>query len=337
MNWTLDKINEYIINKIEENLNLDYKAASSLEKVEKKTNEVSKDISAFANSDGGIIIYGIKEDKENKHVPGEIDPINREIITKEWLEQIIQGKIRPRIEGIVITPIEVNNSVKEVIYVVDIPKSNTAHQADDKKYYKRFNFNSEPMYDYEIRDILNRSKNPEIDLEFEILKNTYEVAKPYNPILPSWDKFGNVIKHEPKKEYKTEYTLKIYAKNNGIVLANYINAYYMLRDDLLVDDKNSSAEFRQFFADNTIRDVVDTTVLPSFDGARSIPKYGPSRYDPILPRRRMKVESDAIKEIAIGSENEIIWIVYADNAEPRKGRIKFKDILIKLCTTQQQV
>lgn len=329
MNWTLDNINEYIINKIEENLNLDYKAASSLEKVDKKTNEVSKDISAFANSDGGTIIYGIKEDKENKHLPGELDPINRDLITKEWLEQIIQGKIRPRIEGIIITPIEVNNCVKDVVYVVDIPKSNTAHQADDKKYYKRFNFNSEPMYDYEIRDILNRSKNPVIDLEFEILKNTYEVSKPYNPILPSWDKYGKIIKNEPQKEFKTEYTLEIYAKNNGMVLANYINVYYMLRGDLLVNDKNTSGEFIQLFADNTIRDIVDTTVLPTLGGTRSIPKYGPSRYDPILPRRRMKVESDTIKEIAIGSENEIMWIVYADNAEPRKGNIKFKDIEIK--------
>lgn len=329
MNWTLDKINGYILNKIEENLNLDYKAASSLERVDKKTIEISKDVSAFANSDGGTIIYGIKEDKENKHLPGEIDPVNREIITKEWLEQIIQGKIRPRIDGIVITPIEINNSVKEVIYVIDIPKSNTAHQADDKKYYKRFNFNSEPMYDYEIRDILNRSKNPEIDLEFEIIKKTYEVANSFNPILPSLDKLVNQIKSEPQKEYKTEYTLKTYAKNNGMVLANYINVYYMFRDDLLVDDKNSSGEFSQFFADNTIRDVVDAKILPTIGGTRAMPKYGPSRYDPILPRRRMKVESDAIKEIAIGSDNEIIWIVYADNAEPRKGRIKFKDIDVK--------
>ena len=61
MEWTLDKINQYITNGIEENLHLDYKGAHSLEKNDKKKDEISKDISAFANSDGGVIIFGIKE------------------------------------------------------------------------------------------------------------------------------------------------------------------------------------------------------------------------------------------------------------------------------------
>ena len=36
MEWTLDKINQYITNGIEENLHLDYKGAHSLEKNDKK-------------------------------------------------------------------------------------------------------------------------------------------------------------------------------------------------------------------------------------------------------------------------------------------------------------
>lgn len=51
MEWNLDALNNLIKNKVEENLNLDYKAAGSLEKNDKKTNEISKDVSAFANSD----------------------------------------------------------------------------------------------------------------------------------------------------------------------------------------------------------------------------------------------------------------------------------------------
>lgn len=155
----IEKVKSFIENKIEENLNLDYKASGSLQRNDKKTNEISKDVSAFANSDGGTIIYGIKEDQINRHLPDSIDPINRKEISKEWLDQIIQSKIRPRIDGIVIHSITVKEGFDQVVYAVEIPKSNTAHQANDKKYYKRFNFNSEPMYDYEIRDILNRSKH----------------------------------------------------------------------------------------------------------------------------------------------------------------------------------
>jgi len=48
----LKKVKSFIENKIEENLNLDYKASGSLQRNDKKTNEISKDVSAFANSDG---------------------------------------------------------------------------------------------------------------------------------------------------------------------------------------------------------------------------------------------------------------------------------------------
>ncbi len=136
------------------------------------------------------------------------------MFTKEWLEQIIQSKVRPRINGIVIHSITVDEDSDQVVYAVEIPKSNTAHQANDKKYYKRFNFNSEPMYDYEIRDILNRIKAPIIDLELEIEKYTYEV-KNSNFAMPSFTigNDGMHKKHEPAKEYKTIYTLRIFARN----------------------------------------------------------------------------------------------------------------------------
>lgn len=230
----LDRVKSFIENKIEENLNLDYKASGSLQRNDKKTNEISKDVSAFANSDGGTIIYGIKEDQINRHLPESIDPINRKEISKEWLEQIIQSKVRPRINGIVIHSITVEENSDQVVYTVEIPKSNTAHQANDKKYYKRFNFNSEPMYDYEIRDILNRTKTPIIDLELEITKRTYEVKKPYSGV-PSFNigNDGMFQKAEPTKEYKTNYTLRVFARNNGRILANYINSYIEIPEKYL--------------------------------------------------------------------------------------------------------
>jgi len=43
-------------------------------------------------------------------------------------------------------------------YVISVPKSQTGpHQAPDGKYYKRFNFQSVPMHDYEIRDVMRRA------------------------------------------------------------------------------------------------------------------------------------------------------------------------------------
>jgi hypothetical protein len=56
-----------------------------------------------------------------------------------------------------ITPIIIDPSrSNEVVYVIEIPKSTTAHQNSDKKYYRRYNFQSIPMDDWEIKDIINR-------------------------------------------------------------------------------------------------------------------------------------------------------------------------------------
>ena len=40
----------------QENIALDYKASDSLQNTEGKQNEISKDVSAFANSAGGVIV-----------------------------------------------------------------------------------------------------------------------------------------------------------------------------------------------------------------------------------------------------------------------------------------
>lgn len=160
-----------IDNQIEENLELDYKAADSLGRSDGKKKEVAKDVSAMANSNGGRIIYGVAEfqDKQKKHLPEKIDPVKRQDYSKEWLENIITSNISPKIDGLQIIPVPVEGSNENVIYVVDIPKTVIGHQVSTKKdyrYYKRFNFKSEPMPDYELRDVMNRRIFPELTIGF---------------------------------------------------------------------------------------------------------------------------------------------------------------------------
>src|SRR5687767_12101490 len=96
LGWTEERLLSLIAAKIEEGLTLDYKAAGALANIPVNKKEITKDISAFANSAGGTIIYGVTE---NGHLPGELDPIDRGVTTKEWLESVIQN-IRPRIDGL---------------------------------------------------------------------------------------------------------------------------------------------------------------------------------------------------------------------------------------------
>ena len=154
--YSKNDIDDLIANEVEENIHLDYKASGAFDKDDKKRSEITKDVSAFANSDGGIIVYGVSEED---HKPKEISPIDGRVFTKEWLENVIQ-LIQPRIENVMIYPIRVND-IGQSIYVVKIPRSgNAPHMARDKRYYKRFNFKSEPMEDYEVKDLYNRISIP---------------------------------------------------------------------------------------------------------------------------------------------------------------------------------
>lgn len=68
--WYLPAIQTYIDNEVEENIHL-------------------------ANASGGTILYDMKEsaDPAKKHLVATIDPINRSVITKEWLEQVKIGLV----------------------------------------------------------------------------------------------------------------------------------------------------------------------------------------------------------------------------------------------------
>ena len=161
-NYSLEDIKNLIKNEVEENIHLDYKEARALKKDDIKKAEITKDVSAFANSDGGIIIYGIAEDN---HKPKEITPIDGKTFTKEWLENIIL-QIQPRIDGIRIFPIRVDGDIEKSIYVVQIPRSaNAPHMAKDNRYYKHINFQSLPMEDYEIKDTYNRVTTPNLVID----------------------------------------------------------------------------------------------------------------------------------------------------------------------------
>ena len=157
--YCIDDITALISNEAEESVHLDFKAAGSLSKDDKKKAEIAKDVSAFANSDGGIIVYGIEEQEHKAHA---LSYINGNTYTKEWLEQVIQDNIQRRIEGLEIFPIR-DNDVTKSIYIVKIPRSsNTPHMSADKCYYKRNNFRSVKMEEYEVRDLFYRESTPNL-------------------------------------------------------------------------------------------------------------------------------------------------------------------------------
>jgi len=164
-NWEEEDLEKLITDRVQESKLLDYKRCAALDKRNPKSrSDISKDVSAFANSVGGTLVYGIVE--ENNLPTGidvGFDPV---AISREWLEQVIDSSIERRIEGIRIKQIELKrNSPGRVVYIVYIPESDRApHMAEDHIFYRRYNFRSVPMKEYEVREAIRKSETPNLKL-----------------------------------------------------------------------------------------------------------------------------------------------------------------------------
>lgn len=309
-------LEDLISNEVEENLSLEYKSALALNKRDqKKTNELSKDVAAFANANGGIIIYGMTEENQ---LPKQIDPVLRSEISREWIEQKIQDNIRPKLPDYKIYPIKIDGDDDKVVYLIEISKSLTAHQSNDKKYYRRHNFNVLAMYDHEIRDIMNRGIHPKMSLFFEIQSKTNSMGEP-NPFGPKLRENASVTKFE----------LVVYAGNYGNVLAKYVNCDLKIPSVIFESDSRTidTSIKSHFSLDNSTRDVLDIEV--AFNQVNE--KLGPSKFAPILPKRKLKLDSNfpqLVRDFKFYGNIKIDWEVFADNSIPIKGSQLISEIKI---------
>lgn len=190
MEWSEQEISSYIFGKIPEGTNLDYKRSAALDPfTQGKKNDLSKDVSAFANSEGGVLLYGINEEEaEGVPTPTDFDEgLPSGAVTAEQLEQVILSKVHPRIDGlkIFLVPLSAARPGKMSI-VIEVPKSTTAHQASDHVYYKRYQYMNQPMEDYEVRDVMNRVKTAQVDVK------VWCESYPENPSMPIFIQLTNV-------------------------------------------------------------------------------------------------------------------------------------------------
>ena len=115
---TYEQIKSLWLNGQGETHNLEFK-----EEISKKSSEIAKDISSFANASGGIIIYGIKEDN-GKAVRSDGVIIKN---NSERIQQIVSSSIEPPLE-IQISSVKVldddNNLIEDrEFFIIRIPKT----------------------------------------------------------------------------------------------------------------------------------------------------------------------------------------------------------------------
>jgi hypothetical protein len=150
------KINSWVLTRIPESIFLDYKRELNFSRKKEKI-ELAKDISSFANSQGGCLIYGIDEEREDdKSIPIPkkeygILPIEANVID---IENILTSIISPPLPDLRIRTIMLEHEPSRVVYLLWHSKSWFApHMVSgfkNTRYFKRGNFKAEPMQEHEI-------------------------------------------------------------------------------------------------------------------------------------------------------------------------------------------
>ena len=327
---TLLDLQSLISDGVEEGTQLDYKSGIDKTK-EKWKSEIAKDVSAMANSNGGVIIYGIKEyDEEDKrYLPEKIVPLDTTMISRETLMQVITNNISPKIEGVEIQTITVcQEKPNEVVYVITIPQSSTAHQSlRAKQYFKRYGSITGAMEDYEIRDIMNRCMHPDIEMEFEIWENIYQDRTIQMPV-------GNPLNSRPITMEnrlilnKRKIMLKCIPYNRGSVIAEHVHWFVRVPVEILydrngIDVLNVENGYALIKGENLYRDILEESTPGNII-------QGPPRIIPVLPNTKSPNKGIRLVDNLDLKRNDVIsWSIYADCAPVKHGSIKLSEICRK--------
>lgn len=162
--WIEEDILDLVKDRVEESLTLEFKGCDSLRN-KRWREELAKDVSAFANSAGGAIVYGIKENSLTHEAEAVDDGYDPQEMNKETLQRVVDSRIHRRIQGIRYNVIELTvTRPGQILFVLQIPESNSAPHMAEHRFYKRFEYESKPMEEYEIRERYRRETFPGKDV-----------------------------------------------------------------------------------------------------------------------------------------------------------------------------
>ena len=108
-----------------ESARLEFKSSGLLDKPKELTESLSKEISAFANSEGGEIVIGIREKKDGKtRVADDIDEgVDASQVSVEWLQQVAQSNVSPYLSGLRVRRIALSGSrTGRAAFVIYVPQ-----------------------------------------------------------------------------------------------------------------------------------------------------------------------------------------------------------------------
>jgi hypothetical protein len=276
-------------------------------------------LSAFANTGGGRIFYGVGDDGTVEG--GGVTRLIRGRQTgKDWLETVAPSVVEYEIVGVNVYEVlpKAAGSViarDKALYIVDIPDSDRApHQSKrDSKYFVRLGGRSQPASHKLVDDIRNRRRHPVLEMasaRFQVLG------------LPIRDR---VVNFDPVLEISGEAGVRLHlnlrnvsstimAMHASLRIDYFPGSSWTNYDNLTVTRRGGPPHFWEFSAPiypgMEITLWMDANVSCVYGNVTAAaPRGGPWSF----PRRA----ADAVG---------LPWMIFADNAPVKSGVIRFDDL-----------
>lgn len=194
----------------------------------------------------------------------------------------------------------------KVAYIVTVPQGKTAHQASDLRYYKRFNFESVPMQDHEIRDVNNRLKFPLVNAEF-------------------------FCERQREQGSTQVYDLHVFLRNNGAMCARDMKLVYYWPTEIK-HELQAMASHRLgqkiIYDEITVPGIKtqNVRISASLEARPPFPEdvWELSRED-VRYSIKFTVDLKAL-EFLLQKNPSIVWKVYADDMPPQEGKIPISEL-----------
>jgi len=208
---SLNEVESMIQSRQEEYLHLDFKTITKPDLSEKSDRQnYAKALSGFANSDGGLIIWGVEASKNDRNIDCArgIKPITDAKLFLSRLNSLCGDSVSPIVEGIQNKLIELSCGSDNGIVATLIPPSDSGpHMAKsgEDRYYKRSGDSFYKMEHFDIEDMFGRRKKPKLELYTKIVIKDVTINQQI-----------------PDKKYEIIIVIGLENKGRGIALYPYL-------------------------------------------------------------------------------------------------------------------
>lgn len=171
------KIQHLVDSHAQEGLHLDFKGGRIFTdgQLARSGKEALADaLSSFANSDGGIIIFGV--DCRKNGLADEavsLTPVQNLPAALTSLTDLVGEALQPKHDGITVKAMPLSADPTSGFLVVDIPRSSRRPHMNSyrKAYFKRAGASKFAMEHYDVEDAFRRQTGPDLDLQSKLQRH----------------------------------------------------------------------------------------------------------------------------------------------------------------------